>query len=137
MSTASELRSLVAKLRRKLSEQTSPGDFTPSQISALSRLLNDGPTTLTALADAEGMRPQSMSAIVAVLEAADFVEGTPDPADGRRTILSITDSARQTVESNRAAKDDWLFGAIRSRLSSAEQAQLADSIELLKRLVQA
>jgi DNA-binding MarR family transcriptional regulator len=136
MAAAGELRALTGKLRRKLQEQSTPGDFTPSQVSALARLLNGGPATLTALARAEGMRPQSMSAIVAVLEGAGFVEGTSDPADGRQTILSLTDRARETIYAGRAAKDDWLFRAIRSRLSDGEQTQLVGSIQLLKRLIE-
>jgi len=136
MAVAGDLRALVGRLRRKLNEQASAGDFTPSQTSALARLLNDGPATLTTLAAAEGMRPQSMSAIVTVLEEAGFVAGAPDPADGRRTILSLTDSARETVYAHRAVKDDWLFGAIRSKLSAREQLELANSIQLLKRLLE-
>jgi DNA-binding MarR family transcriptional regulator len=36
------------------------------------------------------MRPQSMGSAVALLEAAGFVSGAPDPSDGRQTILSLT-----------------------------------------------
>jgi DNA-binding MarR family transcriptional regulator len=136
MAAAGELRALIGKLRRTLQEQSTPGDFTPSQVAALARLLNGGPATLTALAHAEGMRPQSMSAIVAVLETAGFVTGTADPSDGRQTILSLTDRARETIYAGRAAKDDWLFRVIRSRLADDEQAQLAGSIQLLKRLIE-
>jgi DNA-binding MarR family transcriptional regulator len=136
MAAAGELRALIGTLRRKLQEQSTPGDFTPSQVSALARLLNGGPATLTALARAEGMRPQSMSAIVAVLESAGFVEGTADPSDGRQIILSLTEQARDTIYAGRAAKDDWLFRAIRSRLADDEQTQLAGSIKLLKRLIE-
>ena len=98
--------------------------------------MNDGPATLTALANAEGMRPQSMSAIVAVLVAADFIEGKPDPTDRRQTILALTDHARYTVNVSRAAKDDWLYQSMKSKLSPSEQSQLVGSIQLLKRLLE-
>ena len=136
LETASELRVLVAKLRRRLAEQASPGDFTPSQIAVMSRLLNDGPATLTALAKVEAMRPQSMSAIIAVLQAEGVVEGRPDPTDGRQTILGLTDATRERVESSRVIKNDWLFRSIRARYSSAEQARLADGVVLLQRLLE-
>jgi DNA-binding MarR family transcriptional regulator len=136
MTAAGELRAFVGRLRRRLSEQGSAGDFTPSQTSALARLLNDGPSTLTALAAAEGMRPQSMSAIIVVLEAAGLVGGSPDPSDGRATILALTDLARATVYAGRAAKDDWLFHAIRSKLDASEQVELARSIQLFQRLLE-
>ena len=64
---AGELRVVVGKLIRRLREQVSPGDFTWSQLSVLKRLERDGPATVTTLARAEGVRPQSMGATVAVL----------------------------------------------------------------------
>ncbi|HEY0780561.1 MAG TPA: MarR family transcriptional regulator [Gemmatirosa sp.] len=54
------------------------------------RLERDGPASVAELARAEGVRPQSMGATVAVLEAAGLVDGTPDPTGGRRTVLSLT-----------------------------------------------
>ena len=136
LETATELRVLIAKLRRRLAEQASPGDFTPSQASVLSRLLSDGPATLTALAKAEGMRPQSMSAIISVLQADGVVDGSPDPADGRQTILALSHSARQTVEAARVIKNDWLFRSMKAKLTPAEQRRLSDDIELLQRLIE-
>jgi DNA-binding MarR family transcriptional regulator len=134
--SVAELRTIVGKLRRKLQEQASGSDFTLSQISVCTRLHTEGPSTLTALARAEGMRPQSMSAIISALEATGFVQGTPDPSDGRQTILSLTDRARDTAAAVQAAKDDWLVRAIRTRLSDDEQADLARSIPLLKRITE-
>jgi DNA-binding MarR family transcriptional regulator len=136
LESASELRSLVAKLRRRLAEQTSPADFTPSQIAVMSRLLNDGPATLTALAKAEAMRPQSMSAIVSALQADGVIEGRPDPSDGRQTILAVTDAARERFETARAIKNDWLFRSIRDKYTPAEQARLVVAIGLLQRLLE-
>ena len=134
--TADRLRLLVGKLRRKLQEQASPGDFTPSQIAVVSRLLT-GPATLSELARAEGMRPQSMSAIIAALEQARLVSGAPHPTDGRQTVLSVTDSARASIEANRAAKNDWLSRSIASHYSDAERAELIRGIDLLARLLEA
>jgi DNA-binding MarR family transcriptional regulator len=134
LALAGELRALVGKLRRRLSEEASPGDFTPSQVSVISYLHREGAATMTTLARADGMRPQSMGAIIAALETAGFVSGSPDPSDGRQTILSLTDSAREIIEAGRAAKDDWLFRAIRANFDPAEQKQLAAGVDLLKRL---
>jgi len=80
------------------------------------------------------VKPQSMGATVATLEAASLVKGSPDPADGRQTILSLTDTCREIFKANRAAKEDWLLRAIQTKLSPAEQEELATALELLKRL---
>ena len=132
---AADLRALIGKLKRRLREQANIGDFTPSQVSVLLRLEREGPTTMSNLARAEGMRPQSMGSAVAPLEAAGFVSGTPDPNDGRQTILSLTDTCREWIREGRAARQDWLFRTIRTRLSSQEQKDLAATVGLLRRLV--
>jgi len=115
-------------------EQVHPGDFTWSQTSVLIRLERDGPATVGALARAEGVRQQSMGATISSLQEAGLVSGSSDPADGRRTILSLTDACRKMIKAHRAAKEDWLFRAIQTRLSPAEQKELVTGLELLKRL---
>jgi DNA-binding MarR family transcriptional regulator len=100
----------------------------------LGRVERDGPTTATALARAEGIRPQSMGPIVAALETAGLISGSPDPKDGRKTILDLTDQARQEFRTGRLAKEDWLTRTMVAELTQAEIGHLADSIELLKRL---
>lgn len=92
--------------------------------------------TTSALARAEGMRPQSMGALLAALEALGLVSGTPDPSDGRQTILSLTDRCRTLIEDGRAARQDWLARNIEARLSLEEQRQVLSAITLLKRLVE-
>jgi DNA-binding MarR family transcriptional regulator len=131
---AGELRVLIGKLKRRLREQAHPGDFSSSQLSVLSRLEREGPATVTTLARAEAVRPQSMGATVSVLEAAGFVSGAPDPKDGRQTILSLTAECRKWIKASRAAREDWLFRTIRAKLTSGEQKDLATAVELLKRL---
>jgi DNA-binding MarR family transcriptional regulator len=132
---AADLNALIGKFKRRLREQASTGDLTPSQTSVLMHLDRNGPTTVTALARIEGVRSQSMGATVAVLEAAGLVNGSPDPKDGRQTILSLTPACRELIRSGRAARHDWLFRAIQTRLTPQEQEQLAVSMSLLNRLI--
>ncbi len=130
-----ELRIVIGALKRRFRAQGDEADLTAAQKSVLLRLERDGPATGSALARAEGMRPQSMGAIVAALEAAGFVAGVPDPADGRQTIISLTDHFRSWVSAARAARQDWLLRALQARLTAPEQRQLAGAVELLKRLL--
>lgn len=80
------------------------------------------------------MRPQSMGATVSTLEQAGLVTGSPDPADGRQTILSITPRCRELIRATRAAKEDWLFRAIQAKLAPQEQDELARALALLNRV---
>ncbi len=135
LTLAAELHIVIGALGRRLREQADVGDLTSAQKSALLRLERDGPTTSSALARAEAMRPQSMGAIIAALEAAGYVSGAPDPSDGRQTIISLTDHFRQWVSAARAVRRDWLLGAVQTRLTAQERRQLADAVTLLKRLL--
>jgi DNA-binding MarR family transcriptional regulator len=136
LALAGDLRVVISQLRRRLRKQSSIGDLTWSQTSVLSRLEREGSATVSSLARAEGMRPQSMGATVSALEAAGLVNGSPDPEDGRQTILSLTPACREWIKAARAAKEDWLFRAIQSKLSPEEQGELAKGVELLKRLAE-
>lgn len=132
---ASELHALFGKLKRRLRGQASAGDLTPSQIAVLLHLEREGSATVSALARLESVRPQSMGATVASLEALGLVKGSPDPGDGRQTILSLTPACQDMIRSGRAARHEWLLRAIQSKLTSQEQAQLKAAIALLNRIV--
>jgi len=132
---AQDIRALVGKLKRRLRDQADAGDLTPSQTAVLLRLESSGPATTSSLARSEGMRPQSMGAVISTLEEAGLVAGAPDPADGRQTLLSLTDDCRDWIAQGRAARQDWLSRTIEARLSPDEQDQLAAAIPLLQRLI--
>jgi DNA-binding MarR family transcriptional regulator len=133
---AAELRVVLGLLKRRLRAEANKGELSLSQVAVLGTLDREGPATVTALARAEGVRPQSMGATVAVLQEAGLVGGTPDPADGRQVMLSLTDTARAWLKASRAAREDWLSQAIRSHLTPAEQQELATALRLLRRIVE-
>lgn len=132
-SAAAALRSVNGKLGRRLRESAPPGDLTWSQVSVLGYLVRDGAMTVTELAQAEGVRTQSMGATVASLLTAGMVEGEADPHDGRKTRYYPTDACRELVTINRAQRDDWLVRSM-ATLSPQEQQTLLAAIPLLQRL---
>ena len=131
---AGELRVVLSKLIRRAREQVHAGGFTNSQKSVILRLERDGPATVSMLARAEGVRPQSMRVTVAALEAAGAVSGKADPRDGRQTFLSLTPSFLKILKTGRAAREDWLFRALQTQLAPREREQLAAALKLLSRL---
>ena len=134
--TAEELRFVLGRLIRRLREEVRPSGLTPSQKTVLIHLERNGQATVSALAKAEGVRPQSMGATVASLEALGFVEGAPNPNDGRQTVLTVTADGHAWIKAARAESADWLFRAISANLNAAEQAELASAVRLLARLVE-
>ncbi len=133
---ARDLRRFGGRLKRRLRAQTDSGDLTPSQTSVLLRLEQDGPLTTSGLARLEGMRPQSMGTIVGALESAGLIAGTPDPSDGRQTLLTLTEACRAWLTQGRAARQDWLTRRLQERLSSDEHERLIAVMPLLERLIE-
>jgi DNA-binding MarR family transcriptional regulator len=133
---AAEMRAVFRKLKLRLREHGGRSDLTPSQVSALLLLEKDGSATVSNLARAEGMRPQSMSAVVSPLQELGLVRGAPDPGDGRQTLMSLTPKCVKWLREGRAARQDWLTATILQKLSVQEQEKLRAALELLTRLVE-
>ena len=133
---AAEMRAVFRKIKLRLREHGGRNDLTPSQISVLLRLEKDGAATVSSLARVEGMRPQSMSAVVNPLLELGLVRGAPDPSDGRQTLMSLTAKCVKWMQEGRAARQDWLTATISQKLSVHEQQKLRAALELLTRLVE-
>ena len=133
---AAEIRAVYRKLKLRVREHGGGNDLTPSQASVLLRLETDGAATVSSLARAEGMRPQSMRAIVAPLQESGLIRGAPDPSDGRQTLMSLTPKCLKWIQEGRAARQDWLATIISQKLSVHEQEKLQAALELLSRLVE-
>ena len=133
---AAELRIVLGQLMRRMREQVRGMDVTKSQAAVLSRLERHGAATATDLARAEGVRPQSMAKIIQALEAAGLVSGSADPKDGRKTLLELTEEAREEYRTGRRAREDWLTQAIAETLTPEEIEHLAHTTALFRRLAQ-
>lgn len=133
---ALEIRTVFRKVKLHLRGQGKHGDLTPSQISVVLRLEEGGPATVSSLARAEGVRPQSMSAVITPLQQAGLVGGTPDPTDGRQTLMSLTPKCLKWLKQGRAARQDWLARKISEKLSAREQETLRAALRLLTKLTE-
>ena len=131
---ARELRHLVGRLRRRIKEAADTLELTPSQWTVVNRLDRDGPATASELATAERVRPQSMAATITALDERGWLVRTPDPTDGRKQVLSLSDTARANVSDVRQVRDEWLSRALQDNFTAPERATIADALTLLGRL---
>lgn len=127
---ASRLRLVVGHFVRRMRAEHR---FPLAQGAVLGRLDREGPQSIGALAAAERVRPQSMTQTLTDMEAEGLVERRPDPSDGRRTLIELTEHGMQTLEADRRHREGWLAESL-SDLSPAEQRTLADALELLERI---
>ncbi len=133
--TAIDLRAVVARLLRRLREAGADDSLTPSQASALMRLSKGGVSTVSALAIAEKVRPQSMAATVEALEALGLVVRSQDPNDGRRQIIDLTDAGSARVDGVKAAGAAWLEDALAAQASDDELRTVGAATSILERLL--
>jgi DNA-binding MarR family transcriptional regulator len=130
-----ELAFALKRLRARLRAEARPSEgWTISQLAALGRIVREGPTTASQLAQAEHVRPQSMGEIVAALKAADLVSAEPDPGDGRKLLLRATNAGRQLVKQRSKSREEWLATAIESLVGQRRADALLDTIVLLNAL---
>jgi DNA-binding MarR family transcriptional regulator len=133
---AAALQVSVGLLKRQLRQAQADGELTLPQTSALARLDRGGPATPGALAKLEQISPQSMGATLAALEERGLVERQPDPADGRRVVLSASDAGREALRRRRNARTEQLAKALSAGFTPAELGQLLAAAPLLERLAQ-
>src|ERR1700709_1408464 len=106
---ASDLRVVLGQLIRRL---RSEHRFSLSQGSVLGRLDRDGAQSVSDLAFAERVRPQSMAQTGTYLECDGRVGRAPDPDDGRRALVSLTEAGLTELREDRLRREGWLVSAI-------------------------
>lgn len=126
---ADRLHSVAIHVLRYAREADKTTGIRPAQLSALSVLVFAGPRLLGELAAAEGVKPSTMSVIVAALEADGLIRRQADKADARASILHPTVKGIKLLERARAAR----LERIEALLESAGSA----NIELLDRALRA
>jgi DNA-binding MarR family transcriptional regulator len=130
---ASELRVVLGQLIRRLRAEYR---FPLSHATVLGRLDREGPQTVSDLAAAERLRPQSMAQTVTELEGDGLVARRPDPGDRRRALVELTEEGRAVLTAERRRREGWLANAIAEDLSEEDQAVLDRAVRLLRRLAE-
>jgi DNA-binding MarR family transcriptional regulator len=127
----------IQRVRARMrAESTSSTGWTISQLSTLSRIIERGPMTASALAQLEHVRPQSIAEIVNALKADGLVGTKPAAADGRKVMLSATAAGRELIRAVTASRQAWLAQAIDAVVRPHELPILAQAIDLLNRLAE-
>jgi DNA-binding MarR family transcriptional regulator len=128
---ASELRVVLGQLVRRLRAENR---LPLSHGAVLARLDREGTSSVSELAAAERVRPQSMAQTIGDLETDGLVTRKPDPTDKRRALVELTDNGHATLQADRRQRDGWLAQTIDEQLSTQEQASLMKAVPLLRRL---
>ena len=132
---AEALLASVSVLVRRVRQIPVGGGLTMPERTALACLDRSGPTTSSALARQVQITAQAMGATVGALQARGLIERRPDPDDGRRVVLVVTEAGAQSLKDKRNARAELVAGAFTSgAFTSTELEQLAAAATLLERL---
>ncbi len=121
------------RLLRSLRHAVRDNSLQPTQTLVLIQLIGAGPMRVGELATRVPCSQPTATVAVSSLEKAGHVRREPDPADGRASIVVITDSGRETLLSLAHGEAEEL--AVRlAQLDPADQEQLVHIAPLLNKL---
>lgn len=126
----------MARLSRRLRVER-PVDVLPAgRVAVLATLNGCGPMRISALAEAENVRPPSMTRTVSSMEDAGLVVREANPADGRQVVVAITGLGSRTLEEDRRRRQAWFDDHLRA-LSREERDALRAALPVLQRIAEA
>ena len=130
---ASELRTSVMRLARRLRRMRADTTLSLGQLAALGTLDRHGAMTPGELAEHERVQPPSMTRIVKALEAEGLVSREPHPTDGRQVVVALTAAGKDLLRTDRKKREAWLAQRL-CELTAEERATLRAAAAVLDKL---
>src|ERR1700742_267080 len=131
--TASQLRNAIVRTSRALrQEAATETGLSPTATAALATINRSGPLTPSELAELERVKRPTITRTLGCLEREGLVERTPDPADGRSSLVAINGAGRERLRRLRGRKNAYLARRMRE-LPAADVETLERAAEILDR----
>ena len=128
------LHSTAIRLLRTVRRVDESSGLTAPRLSALSVIVFNGPITLGKLAEAEQVRPPTMTRIVNALEEQELVVKAQDSSDGRVIRIAATTKGKRVLIRGRARRVQFLTEQIR-HLDRVEQENLSAALVTIQELI--
>jgi len=132
---ADRIHSVAIHLLRQVRKQDAAAGVGPAQLSALSVLVFGGPITLGKLAEAEQVKPPTMSRIVTGLERNRLAEREVDAKDSRLVRVRATAKGARLLHEGRRRRIEYLARNL-DFLSVRELETLKAAVEVLQRALE-
>jgi DNA-binding MarR family transcriptional regulator len=132
---AGRLRLTIVRTARRLRQEAGTG-LSPSLSAALATIDRHGPLTPSDLAARERVQRPTATRLLARLEEAGLAARTPDPHDGRSSLVAITEAGRELMDEQRTRKTAFLAARLET-LGPEDRATLARAAEILDKVLEA
>jgi DNA-binding MarR family transcriptional regulator len=132
---AEQLHAAAVQLLRGLRRADEASGLSGPRLSALSVIVFGGPVTLGRLAEAEQVKPPTMTRLVNALEGLGLVEKR-DGEDRRTVYISATTKGKRLLIKGRSRRLEAVAGLI-ERLNAEEQEALRGGVAVLRKMMEA
>ncbi|HWY56231.1 MAG TPA: MarR family transcriptional regulator [Terriglobales bacterium] len=133
LEAADRLHSAAIHLLRRLRTRDRELGIGPAQLSALSVLVFGGPQSLASLAEAEQVKPPTMSRMVTALLRAKLIHRRTDKQDRRALIIEATEKGVRIMQEGRRRRVETLAAAVQA-LQPDEIKRLHEAAQLMEHL---
>jgi DNA-binding MarR family transcriptional regulator len=134
---ASELRTVVTRLIKKLRKKSATGmKLSLTERSTMALLDQHGALLPNELASMEKITNQSMSQILSHLSELGYINRRISKEDKRKSIITLSAKGAAVLKQVRSERDSWLYEAITKTCSAEETKILKKAMEPLKRLIE-
>lgn len=128
-----QIRRGATRLARRLRYERPADSVSLTKLSVLAHLHRGDAVTPGEIAAAERLQPQSLTRVIAELEADGMITRSRDERDRRQSVLEITEAGARVLAEDMGARDRWLADAMRE-LSETERQVLYLAGRLMDRL---
>lgn len=134
---AARLRLGIVRTARRLRQEAAAEatGLTPTSTSALATIERHGPLTPSELAELERVRRPTVTRTLGCLDRERLIERTPDPDDGRSSLVSVNAAGRERLRRLRGRKNAYLAKRMRG-LPAADVATLERAAEILEGMLE-
>jgi len=135
LEVADRLHSAAIHLLRRVRKQDLATGEGPARLSALSVLVFGGAMTPGELAEAEQVKPPTMTRVVAGLERGGLVRRMPDASDARRVRIHATPAGTRLLRRGRKMRIEYLAKHL-DGLTRTDLATVEEAVEIVARVLQ-
>lgn len=134
---AARLRMAIVRTGRRLRQEAAAetSGLTPTSTAALATIERHGPLTPSELAELERVKRPTVTRTLGCLEREGLIERTPDPADGRSSLVAVNAAGRERLRRLRGRKNAYLAKRMRG-LPADDIAALERAAEILEGMLE-
>jgi DNA-binding MarR family transcriptional regulator len=134
---AAQLRLGIVRTARRLRQEAAAeaSGLTPTSTAALATIERHGPLTPSELAVLERVQRPTVTRTLGCLEREGLVDRTPDPADGRSSLVAVNAAGRERLRRLRGRKNAYLAKRMRE-LPADDVVALGRAAEILEGMLE-